>query len=215
MSADLIDIYDSIRESKHFRHLREGGRLVPGIGPEDAKVMVIGDSPGATEVDSGQPFTGRSGLILNQLLSMAGLTRGDCFLTYLLKYRTPGNRPVSTAEAIRGAKFLRREWLTVRPTLTIAAGVTTAAAISAEDGVHGGIFPYWFDEEAHRQHWVTLVYSPGFGRKNAKARRWIEKEWAMLGEEIREQLPEVLCPDCHGKAPRGKEKCFCNGTLTF
>jgi uracil-DNA glycosylase family 4 len=213
--ADLIYLYDLVRGSKHFRHLHEGGRLVPGTGPEDAKVMVIGDAPGATEVDTGQPFTGRSGLILNQLLNMAGLNRSDCFLTYLLKYRTPGNRPVSAAEAIRAAKFLRKEWLAVRPVLTIAAGATTAAAISAEDGVHGGIFPYWLDEETGRQHWVTIVYAPGFGRKNQKARAWIEKEWKMLGEHVREELLEVLCPECHGNAPRGKCNCFCNGTLAF
>lgn len=210
----LIDIYDGIATSKHFKHLRgHGSTLVPGVGPEDARVMVIGDAPGATETNAGVPFQGRSGAILNQLLAVAGLNRPDVFLTYVLKYRTPGNRPPSTAEAMRAQKFLRAEWLEVKPLVTIAAGNLAAAAIGAEDGIHGALFPYWYDEETGVYHKVSLVYHPAFGRKSAKARKWIEKEWTMLGDELREHAPQALCKQCQGSAPRGKAPCRCNGTL--
>lgn len=182
--SDLIDIYDAYRTSKHFRHLREIGPMVPGCGPTDAPVMLIGDAPGASEVNSGEPFTGASGKILNQLLGLAGLRRPDTFLTYVVKFRTPGNRPPSTSEVVRSIKHLRREWMTVKPLVTIACGRLAAAAIEAEDGVHGGLFPYWWDEDTRTQHMVTIVYHPAFGRKSKKARAWIEKEWTMLGDEL-------------------------------
>lgn len=211
--SDLIDIYDAYRTSKHFRHLREQGPLVPGVGPSDARVMIIGDAPGASEVNSGEPFTGASGKILNQLLGLAGLLRTDVFMTYVVKFRTPGNRPPSTSEVLRSIKYLRREWMVVQPLVTIAVGRIAAAAIEAEDGVHGGLFPYWYNEETRTQHLVTIVYHPAFGRKSKKARTWIEKEWMMLGDELYERARDVLCVRCHGLAVRGRVDCSCVGTI--
>lgn len=212
--SDLAEIYDGYRTSKHFKHLRgEGARLVPGVGPEDARVMVIGDAPGASEVNSGEPFTGTSGQILTQLLELAGLRRADVFLTYVVKYRTPGNRPASTSEVLRSIKYLRREWLAVRPLVTVAAGSIAAAAIEAEDTVHGGLFPYWWDEATRVQHLVATVYHPSFGQRNAKARKWIEKEWTIFGDELYEHARDALCPSCHGLAVRGRRECECVGTI--
>jgi len=211
MTPALLDIYDSYRTSKHFKSLREtGSRLVQGSGPATAKVMIIGDAPGATENDSGVPFTGRSGQVLDSLLGTAGLTRSDVFLTYVVKYRTPGNRRPSTAEIIRSTKFLRREWLEIKPLLTIAAGTTVAAVIESEDQIHGVLFPYWYNDDTHVYHKSAIVYHPSFGLKNKKARQWIEKEWSLLGEEIAEHAPDVLCKDCKGAGPRGKVKCNCS-----
>lgn len=209
-SAALLDIYEDYRSSKHFKKLRDtGARLVEGNGSQSARVMIIGDTPGATETESGIPFSGRSGAILDMLLATAGLTRRDCFLTTVVKYRTPGNRPPSTSEVLRSIKFLRREWMEIRPLVTIAAGNVAAAAIEAEEQLHGVLYPYWYDEVQGVYHKVSNVYHPAFGLKSKQARKWIEKEWGLLGQELDEHCPAALCSDCKGLGPRGKIQCEC------
>lgn len=210
----LLDTYEGYRSSKHFAHMRTDGiRLVSGVGPSNARVMVVGDAPGAVENDSGIPFTGRSGPVLEKLMNRAGLTCHDTFLTTVVKYRTPGNRPPSAAEVMRSQKFLRREWLIVKPLLTIAVGLTAQAALAQEDIQHGIVYPFWYDAESGVYHKSTAVYHPSFALKGKKQRAWAEKEWSLLGEEIREFCPKALCEDCQGKGPRKGIICPCTRIL--
>jgi DNA polymerase len=189
--GDLLDVYEAYRSSKHFAALRKAGLpLVQGAGPITARVMVVGEAPGASEVNSGVPFTGRSGAVLNQLLAIAGISRRETFLTTVVKYRTPGNRPPSASEVMRSAKFLRKEWMIVRPLLTIALGTSAQAAMEVEDLHHGAIVPFWYDNASGINHMVAAVYHPAFALKNKKARAWVEKEWKLLRDDIREFVPE-------------------------
>ena len=70
------------------------GRLkaVPGEGPETARIMLVGEAPGREEDLQGRPFVGRSGKILTQVLSRAGLKRDEVFITSVVKCRPPKNR---------------------------------------------------------------------------------------------------------------------------
>lgn len=214
-SQALEDIFDAYRGSKHFAKLRaDGSRLVPGVGPDNARIMVIGEAPGAVETDTGVPFTGRSGKLLDRLLALAGVAREDCYLTTVVKYRLPG-RQATTAEILRSVRYLRREWMEVKPLVTITLGDSTAAALDVDSSLHGVIYPFWYDEATGVYHKVSSLYHPSFGLKNAKSRKWVEREWQLLGEELMEHAPLALCPDCKGRGPRQGERCFCTGTLAL
>jgi len=65
---------------------------VPGEGPLNAKVMLIGQNPGANEDEVGRPFVGRSGKFLNKVLAENGLKREDLFVTSIVKHISPKNR---------------------------------------------------------------------------------------------------------------------------
>ncbi len=67
-------------------------RAVPGEGPPDAKIMLIGEGPGFHEDRQGRPFVGPSGQFLDELLAMAGLRRADVFISNVVKCRPPQNR---------------------------------------------------------------------------------------------------------------------------
>tara|TARA_Y100000310_G_scaffold297500_1_gene330570 strand:+ start:1197 stop:1739 length:543 start_codon:yes stop_codon:yes gene_type:complete len=70
----------------------ERHKVVPGEGPDDAKVMFIGEAPGKDENISGRPFVGRSGQLLRRLIEQSGLAPSDVFITSVLKCRPPENR---------------------------------------------------------------------------------------------------------------------------
>src|SRR5258707_14898455 len=72
--------------------------VVFGAGNADADLMFVGEAPGATEDEQGLPFVGRAGKLLDQLLEEFGLTRGDVFVTNVLKCRPPGNRDTRPIE---------------------------------------------------------------------------------------------------------------------
>lgn len=188
----LLDVYDKAIDDPRFRHLRRPGvNFVPGDGPESAetaKVMLVGEAPGAQENGQRKPFVGPSGVVLNQLLQSIGLQRRDCFVTNVVKFRPPGNRTPMGSEILRALDTLRAEWRIIRPVLTIAVGSPAQAALG-QRGVlyHGVVMPFG----ALPGHWIVSVYHPAFGLRKKQARVWIEEEWGRLGQDLAEKGVEL------------------------
>lgn len=78
---------------------------IPGVGPKDATVVIVGEAPGAEEVRQGQPFVGPSGTILTKLLYSVNLGRQDCYITNVIKERPANNDPSSFIEFKRGGVY--------------------------------------------------------------------------------------------------------------
>ncbi|NIR45823.1 MAG: uracil-DNA glycosylase, partial [Gemmatimonadetes bacterium] len=73
-------------------------QAVPGVGPQDARVMFIGEAPGRWEDQKGEPFVGEAGAYLTELLEKIGLKRSEVFITNIVKCRPPDNRNPKTPE---------------------------------------------------------------------------------------------------------------------
>ncbi len=97
-------------------------RAVPGIGPASADVFFIGEGPGAREDEQGEPFVGRSGRYLDQLLESIGLDRQKVFITNVVKCRPPSNRDPHVAEVRACAPYLERQLALVQPRLVVTLG---------------------------------------------------------------------------------------------
>jgi uracil-DNA glycosylase family 4 len=95
---------------------------VPGEGPLNAKVMVVGEAPGKNEDLQGRPFVGAAGQLLNKLLEMAGLRREEVYITNVVKCRPPGNRDPQEDEIAACLPYLLRQIKLIRPKLIIAVG---------------------------------------------------------------------------------------------
>jgi len=101
-----------------------GGRThaVPGTGPADAQVFFVGEGPGAQEDEQGQPFVGRSGRFLDELLRSIGLDRETVFITNVVKCRPPGNRDPHVGEIRACQGYLQRQLDLIRPALVVTLG---------------------------------------------------------------------------------------------
>jgi DNA polymerase len=95
---------------------------VPGVGSLDAKIMFIGEAPGAQEDIQGEPFVGSAGKLLSQLLAGIGLERQDVYITNVVKYRPPDNRDPLPEEVAMCQPFLAEEIELVDPRLIILLG---------------------------------------------------------------------------------------------
>ena len=108
---------------------------VPGVGDyQSARIMLIGEGPGKREDETGEPFTGQTGTYLNSLLESIGLSRGQVYLTNLVKCRPTNNRDPKPEEVEECAsRWLQAEILMVRPDIIVTLGAFAAKYITGLD----------------------------------------------------------------------------------
>jgi uracil-DNA glycosylase family 4 len=97
---------------------------VPATGRP--RFALVGEAPGATEDETGRPFVGRSGALLDELLAAAGLDRAQAAVLNVVKCRPPGNRTPKTPEVARCSGWLRRQLDLLDPPVVVALGLSAA-----------------------------------------------------------------------------------------
>ncbi len=105
---------------------RSRRQTVFGAGSREATWMIIGEAPGADEDRQGEPFVGRAGQLLNNMLFALGLQREQVYIANILKCRPPGNRDPLPAEAAQCEGYLARQVALLRPRLILAIGRVAA-----------------------------------------------------------------------------------------
>lgn len=101
-------------------------RVVPGVAPAGADVLLVGEAPGMQEDATGIPFVGRAGRLLDSLLAEAGLPRARLAITNVIKCRPPGNRKPRRSEIARCTPWLARQLEVLDPVLIVTLGGTAA-----------------------------------------------------------------------------------------
>jgi DNA polymerase len=97
-------------------------RIVDGVGPLDARVVIVGEAPGATEDEQGEPFVGRSGDILDEALAEAGLSRSEVRITNCVRCRPPDNRDPHVGELANCLSYLDAELTAIDPAVVVPLG---------------------------------------------------------------------------------------------
>ncbi|QGN07684.1 uracil-DNA glycosylase [Halorhabdus sp. CBA1104] len=113
----------SVRGCRRCEALVESrSRIVDGVGPADADLLLVGEAPGEQEDQGGEPFVGRSGGVLDEGLRDAGLARADVRITNCLRCRPPENRDPTTEELEHCRQYLEREIEIVDPEVIVTLG---------------------------------------------------------------------------------------------
>jgi len=116
-------------------------QIVEGVGPVDADLLFVGEGPGASEDEQGEPFVGRSGDVLDEALRDAGLARADVRITNCVRCRPPDNRDPTAEELTNCRGYLEAEIDRLDPTLIVTLGkvpsehlLDRSVAITGESG---------------------------------------------------------------------------------
>lgn len=159
----LVAIADDIRACRACPLCESAIQAVPGSGAADARLMIIGEAPGAHEDQAGVPFVGASGKVLDKLLLVAGLNRATLFVANVVKHRPPQNRDPLPAEVLACAHFLQRQIAVINPLVIVPLGRYAAARwvpgikISTAHGIPHQVAPYTVVPMLHP---ATALYQP-------------------------------------------------------
>ncbi|MBC8017578.1 MAG: uracil-DNA glycosylase [Verrucomicrobia bacterium] len=103
--------------------------LVFGVGNPQARLVFVGEGPGAEEDLKGEPFVGEAGQVLNRIITAMGLKREDVYICNVVKCRPPGNRDPETDEIAACSPFLLRQIQSIKPELIVALGTLAAQTL--------------------------------------------------------------------------------------
>ena len=118
----LKQLDEQIKTCRKCRLWQGAKNGVPGEGPFNAKVMLVGQNPGAEEDKTGKPFVGRTGKFLNKVLAKNGINREELFVTNLVKHVTPKNRKPLPDEIAACAPYLEAQVNAIKPKIVVLMG---------------------------------------------------------------------------------------------
>jgi len=172
-------------------------RILPVIGQGDhsAKIMFIGEAPGANEDKTGVPFCGRAGEILNLLLASVGIKREEVYIANILKDRPPANREPATDEIIACTPYLLRQISIIEPKIIPTLGNYATHFILDKFGVADsqlGISRLrgkkFLVQEATTKKSYTIIplYHPAVAVYNNQSLDALKSDFKIIGEQLKE-----------------------------
>jgi len=120
----LEEINYQIYDCKKCRLWQNAKHGVPGEGPLNAKVMLVGQNPGADEDELGRPFVGRAGKFLTKTLAEFGIRREDLFITNIVKHVSPENRKPFADEVTACLPYLVTQISIIKPEIIVLLGAS-------------------------------------------------------------------------------------------
>jgi DNA polymerase len=154
-------------------------QTVPGVGNPHPRLMFLGEAPGADEDRQGEPFVGRAGQLLTQMIENGmKLKRSEVFIGNVLKCRPPGNRTPSPEEAANCRGFLDRQIALLKPEFICCLGAVAAQNLLATERSIGKLRGQIFD---YRGSKVICTYHPAYLLRNPAAKKdtWVDLQLLM------------------------------------
>lgn len=128
-AAELEKIAGEVNQCRQCGLGSSRTNTVPGEGNPNARIMFVGEAPGADEDAQGRPFVGRAGQLLDKIIEACGLKRSDVFICNILKCRPPGNRDPRAEEIISCLPYLQRQIEIIDPEIIVALGAHAAKTL--------------------------------------------------------------------------------------
>ncbi|NHJ12143.1 MAG: uracil-DNA glycosylase [Candidatus Thorarchaeota archaeon] len=153
---------------------------VPGEGAVDARVMFVGEAPGAKEDELGRPFVGRSGELLTELIEGVGFSRDEVFITSVLKSRPPNNRTPKKSEVDACISYLDRQLEIINPEVVVLLGGVAVASLIGPwkmTDAHGRFY-----EGSKRKFFIT--YHPAAALRFPATKKVMRADFEKLRREL-------------------------------
>jgi len=145
---------------------------VPGEGSQNARIMFVGEGPGADEDAQGRPFVGRAGRLLDKIIAACRLKREEIWIGNILKCRPPGNRDPRPEEIISCLPYLQRQIELINPDVIVALGAHAAKTLldtTKSIGQLRGTFHEYYAGIGHAPIKLMATYHPAYLLRNYSA----------------------------------------------
>ena len=157
--------------------------VVFGVGPQDAEILFVGEGPGQQEDIHGEPFVGPAGHFLDDMLSIIGLGRHNCYIANIVKCRPPQNRDPLQTEQDACIPWLRMQTRLLQPKIIVCLGRISAMKLIREDFKITREHGQWVEKGGI---WFTALYHPSALLRDESKRPDTFRDLKKLQAKVRE-----------------------------
>jgi uracil-DNA glycosylase family 4 len=165
---------------------------VPGEGNPAARIMFVGEAPGADEDAQGRPFVGRAGQLLDKIIKACGLKREDVYIGNILKCRPPDNREPRPEEIVACIPYLQRQIELIGPEIIVALGAHAAKTLLDTPKAIGqlrGLFHEYVPGIGHKPIKLMPTFHPAYLLRN-----YSDDNRRKVWEDMKKVLAELNLP---------------------
>ena len=167
-------------------HKQGRKQIVFGVGNPKADLMFVGEAPGADEDEQGEPFVGRAGQLLNNMIKAMGIRREDVYIANIIKCRPPGNRVPERDECETCSPYLLRQIAAIRPKVIVALGAVAAKTLLALNAPMAELRGRWYDFRGVK---LAVTYHPAFLLRDPRQKKEAWKDLQRVMKELGLTVP--------------------------
>jgi DNA polymerase len=184
-------------------HKQGRKQIVFGVGNPKAELMFVGEGPGADEDAQGEPFVGRAGQLLNNMIKAMGIEREQVYIANIVKCRPPGNRTPEREECATCSPFLMRQIAVIKPKVVVALGAVAAKTLLAMNAsmmqLRGRLYDFRpagvrNNDRSNNPNWdgckLAVTYHPAFLLRDPRQKGEAWKDLQMVMKELGMKPPE-------------------------
>ena len=189
---ELEDIAEQTRKCRKCELGSLRKNAVPGEGNTSARIMFVGEAPGADEDTQGRPFVGRAGQLLDKIITACGLKRQDVWIGNILKCRPPDNRDPKPEEIIACIPYLQRQIELINPEIIVALGAHAAKTLLDTPKAIGqlrGMFHEYVPGLGHKPIKLMPTFHPAYLLRN-----YSDDNRRKVWEDMKKVLAELGLP---------------------
>ena len=182
----LIKLKKNIASIKNCELKKNATNMVFADGNINAKIMIIGEGPGAQEDIEGKPFVGRAGKLLDKMLASIQLDRTKVYISNVVNYRPPSNRKPTELEIERYFPFLENHIEIINPKILLLLGSTALNAVIGSEVVISKARGKWIEKNVgNAKPWIIASFHPAFlmRQPDQKKLTWIDLK--MIRDKIK------------------------------
>ena len=172
-------------------HKQGRKQIVFGVGNPKADLMFVGEGPGADEDEQGEPFVGRAGQLLNNMIKAMGITREQVYIANIVKCRPPGNRTPERDECETCSPFLMRQIAVIKPKVVVALGAVAAKTLLAMNASMSQLRGRFYDFKpagVRDPNWdgcrLAVTYHPAYLLRDPRQKGEAWKDLQMVMREL-------------------------------
>jgi len=201
--ADPVKALKIIREdlgdcTRCRLHKQGRKQIVFGVGNPKTELMFIGEAPGADEDEQGEPFVGRAGQLLNNMIKAMGISREQVYIANIIKCRPPNNRTPERDECETCSPYLMRQIAAIKPKVIVALGAVAAKTLLAVNESMANLRGRWYEfrpagARSNDPNWTSaklaVTYHPAFLLRDPRQKKEAWKDLQMVMKELGLPMP--------------------------
>ena len=188
ISIKLDELRNEIENIENCELKKNASKIVFNDGDYESKIMIVGEGPGQKEDETGKPFVGDAGLLLNKMLKSINIERKNVYITNVVNYRPPNNRKPEPAEIIKYSNFLRRHISIIDPKILILMGSTAMESLFGSNIKITKERGSWKDIIINNKTYLCMItFHPAYLLRQPENKKY---SWTDL-KEIRKKIDQL------------------------